>query len=222
MQPGRILGRRRQSTTVFEENLKLKRKFSVSIVACVAAILFPLAATSQVESPSSSSTAEKVEPTFKWEAAAGYGYTSLNQVNQSRSGLQGVEFSVTRDFGKYFGVVADGAYYKYAIKSGNPGSPSVETVLFGPVLHANLYGPISGFVRALLGGAHTAGESEKPNISAAGGFGLGMEYKLSPRISLRASGDNILSSFVEDPNHLGYSTHMRGNGRAALSVVYRF
>ena len=191
------------------------------MMAALVAALLPMAAMSQVDSPTSP-TAEKVEPTYKWEAAAGYGYTSLNQVNESQSGLQGVEASITRDFSKHFGVIADGAYYKYAIKSGNPGTPSVEAVLFGPVVRAELYGHISGFVRGLIGGEHVAGESEVPNISFAGGIGGGMEYSLSPRWAMRASGDDILASFVQDPNHLGYSPHKHSNGRAALSVVFKF
>ena len=117
------------------------RKSSVLMMAALVAALLPMAAMSQVDSPTSP-TAEKVEPTYKWEAAAGYGYTSLNQVNESQSGLQGVEASITRDFSKHFGVIADGAYYKYAIKSGNPGTPSVEAVLFGPVVRASAQIPI--------------------------------------------------------------------------------
>ena len=205
-----------------EESPKLSRKSSFCILAVFTAALFPVAAISQVESSSTPSTEEKVEPTFKWEAAVGYGYTSLNQVNQSQSGLQGVEASITRDFGQHFGVIADGSYYKYPIKSGNPGSPSVDAVLFGPVVHAELYGRYSGFLRAFIGGEHTAGESAIPNVSFAGGFGGGMEYKISTHWSARASGDDILSSFVEDPNHLGYSPHRRSNARASLAIVYRF
>ena len=192
------------------------------MLAATAAALLPLAAWSQVSSPAGEAPAERPERVFKYEATAGYSYTSLNQVNQSRSGLQGVELSVTRDFGKHFGVIADGGYYKYAIKSGNPGNPAVDMVLFGPVLRAELYGHVSGFVRALLGGEHTAGNGTIPNISFAGGFGGGLDYSLTPRISLRASGDDILSSFVQDPNHRGYSAHERGNGRGSLSVVFKF
>jgi outer membrane receptor protein involved in Fe transport len=191
------------------------------MLAAAAAALTPLA-SSQVSSPPGSTTAEATERVFKYQATAGYSYTSLNQLNQSRSGLQGVELSVTRDFGKHFGVIADGAYYKYAIKSGNPGDPSVDLVLFGPVFHADLYGRLSGFARALLGGEHTAGNGTIPNVSVAGGVGIGMEYSLTPRIALRAAGDDIYSSFVQDPKHLGYSPHERSNGRGSLSVVFRF
>jgi hypothetical protein len=200
----------------------LKRKLLFSTLAAIPAALWPLAALSQVAPAPDSAPAERVEPVYHYEVSAGYGYTSLNQVNQSRSGLQGVEASVLRDWGKHFAIIADGAYYKYPIKSGNPGSPSVDQVFFGPVFHAELYGRISGFGRVLLGGEHTGGEFEVPNISFAGGVGGGMEYSLRPRLSLRASGDDIFSSFVQDPDHLGYSPHRHGNGRASLAVVYKF
>src|SRR5579863_5192437 len=137
-------GDRRNSTTI-EENLKLKRKSSFLMPAAFAAALLPLAAAGQITPASSPTPSEKVERTYNWEVSAGYGYSSLNQVNQSQSGLQGVELSVMRDFGKHFGVIADGAYYKYPLKSGNPGSPAIDAVLFGPVVHAELYGHISGF-----------------------------------------------------------------------------
>lgn len=184
----------------------------------------PLAAAGQIESPRAAASLDQVAPSFKYEAYVGYGYASLNQLNLSRSGLQGVNLSITRDWGKYFGLTAEGAYYKYAIVSGNPGTPSVETVLFGPVFHANLYGPTAIFVRGLMGGEHTGGESMTPNISFAGGVGGGAEYKLSPHFSLRASGDIIGASFSVSGNTpaLGYSPHRRWDSRAGFGVVYRF
>jgi hypothetical protein len=200
----------------------LKRTFWFSILAVIPAALLPLAATSQVAQASGKGSAQQAETSYKYEAYVGYGYTSLNQVSQSRAGLQGVNVSLTRDFGKYFGVIAEGADYKWALKSGNPGSPTVQTVMFGPVLHANLYGRVDGFVHVLLGGAHTGGESMTPKVSFAGGMGVGMDYKLSPHFAVRASGDDIAASFVSDPNHLGYSAHKQWNSRATFGVVYKF
>jgi len=202
----------------------LKRTLLFSILAMIPAALLSLAATSQVVPARGSRSASQGESTYKYEIFAGYGYTSLNQVNLSRSGLQGVNLSVTRDFGKYFGVTADGAYYKYALVSGNPGNPSVDAVLFGPVVHAELFRQISIFGHALLGGEHSGGESQTPNISFAGGGGGGLEYKLSPRFSVRASGDEIASSFslIDNSKQLGYSPHMHWNSRATGGIVYRF
>ena len=123
--------------------------FVFSILSLVPAACMPLAATSQVSSPSGSNTNDQPEQTYKYEIYAGFAYTSLNQVNQSRYGLQGVNLSVTRDWGKYFGLTAEGDYYKYPFGSpevvGSTTKPQVESVLFGPVLHAQIYGRYSGF-----------------------------------------------------------------------------
>ena len=200
----------------------MKRTFWFSILAVIPAALLPLAATSQVAPASGKGSAQQGESSYKYEVYAGYGYTSLNQVNQSRAGMQGVNVSVTRNFGKYFGVIADGADYKWALKSGNPPGVTVQAVLFGPQLHANLYGRVDGFFHVLLGGEHTGGESMTPNISFAGGAGAGLDYKLSPRFAVRASGDDIASSFVSDPTHQGYSPHEHRNSRATIGVVYKF
>ena len=206
----------------------MKRTFLLSMLALVSAALMPLAATSQLAPARGSRSADQVEPSYKWEVFAGYGYTTLNQVNQARNGLQGVNLSVTRDWGRYFGITADGAYYRYPIDHpivvGSTLTPSVDAVLFGPVIHANLYGKVGGFVHALLGGEHTGGESQTPNISFAAGFGGGLEYSLGRHLAVRASGDDIASSFSLTGNSpaLGYSPHEHWNSRAAFGVVYKF
>ncbi len=206
----------------------MKRTSLLSILAMVPAVLLPLAAAGQVAPTGKTHPADEAARTFKYEVYAGYAYTSLNQVNQSRYGLQGVNASVTRDFGKYFGLTAEGDYYFLPIAKpvvgGSNAIPKVESVLFGPVVHANIYGKFGGFVHGLLGGEHTGGESQTPSISFAGGLGGGMEYTLSPRLSLRATGDFIMASFSLTGNspELGNSPHRSGDSRAAFGVVYRF
>jgi len=96
-------------------------------------------------------------------------------------------------------------------------------VLAGPEIHAHLYDHASLFVHALLGGAHTGGaQGVTPNVSFAGGLGLGVEYSFTRHFAVRAYGDDIYSSFAIDPQHLGYSPHKRGNARASVGVAYRF
>ena len=199
----------------------MKRKFLFAILAVVSAALMPLAATSQV-APDRPARPEKAEASYKWEVFAGAGYTSLNQVARSENGLLGVNASVTRDFGRHFGLTADGGYYAYTYDRSNPGNPTVDMVLLGPVFHAKLFEHVDGFFHVLLGGVHTAGDSTIPKVSFAGGAGGGVEYSLNPHFAFRASGDSIASAFVQDPDHLGFSPHMRRNARAAFGVVYRF
>jgi hypothetical protein len=188
----------------------------------------PLTAASQVAPAAGSRSADQGEPSYKYEAYVGYSYTGLNQVNESRHGLQGVDASVTRDWGKYFGLTAEGSYYKWAIANpiviGSNVVPTVSSVMFGPAFHANLYGKVGGFAHVLLGGEHTGGEKQTPNISFAGGVGGGAEYQLTQRISLRVSGDYIAASFSVAGNSpaLGYSAHKTWNPHAGFGAVYRF
>jgi hypothetical protein len=196
----------------------------LSLLAAVPAVFMPLAAAAQA------APAERPETSYKYEASVGYGYTSLNQVNQSRYGLQGVDASVARYFGKYFAVDAQGDYYKPALNTGggvvqgNPGDPVVESFLAGPLLRAPIYGRVDAYIKILVGAEHTGGESMSPSTSAAGGFGGGFGYRLSPHFALRATGEKIGASFSlrDNSSTLAYSSHMTWNSRAALSLVYRF
>ncbi|MGA9673010.1 MAG: hypothetical protein WBQ94_27670 [Terracidiphilus sp.] len=205
----------------------MKRTLLLSILAVIPAALTPLSASSQIL-PHPKAASQGDEPTYKYRVYAGYAYTALNQVTQSRSGLQGVEAAVSRDFGRYFALTADGSFYKYAFSSpeitNSTLKPSVDMVLFGPELHANLYSKTNGFFHGLLGGEHVGGTSQTPNISFAGGVGGGLEYQLSPRLSVRASGDVILQSFsvVGNSAALGYSPHETRSARATVGVAYHF
>ncbi len=164
------------------------------------------------------------EHPYKYLFYGGASYTSLNQVNQSRYGLIGTNLAVSREFGRFFAITADGAFYSTSAGSGNPGKPTVDLVLLGPEVHGPIYEHWSVFARALLGGAHTGGENQTPNISFAGGGGAGIEYAVTPRWVLRVSGDSIASAFTVTGNTpaLSYSPHTRRNPRATLGIGYRF
>lgn len=200
----------------------MKRKWLLSIPAAAAAIVLSLNAGAQATPDSGSTPANP--PTYNWKAFAGGAYTSLNQVNQSRYGLAGVDLSITRDWGRFFGLTADGAYYPHSVSSGNPGSPNVEMVLFGPEIHGHIFEQWNVFARGLLGGEHTGGEDMTPKISFAGGAGGGVDYEVNPRWAIRAYGDDIASAFSVRNNSaaLGYSPHTRRNSRAGIGVVYHF
>jgi len=205
-----------------EESLALKRKLVILLLAVVVAAMMPKSALGQIEEdrPKAPATA----PIYKYVAFAGWGYTSINQVNQSRSGLQGVSYSVTRNWGRFFGITAVGGHYAWSVTQSNAlvGNPSMDLLLVGPEIRAPLFGPLDLFVHGLLGGAHTGNVSISPTVSFAGGLGMGMDYNLNKRFAIRLSGDDIASSFTLVPYASGDSPHKRWNARASMGVAYRF
>jgi hypothetical protein len=185
----------------------------------------PLAAICQDSQSGEVAPAERPEVSYKYDVYAGYAYTTLDQLNASRNGLQGGTVAVTRNFGKYFGVQAEGGIYKYPYDATNPGNPSVTSVLFGPVLHAELFRGYSALIYGLLGGEHTGGESMSPSVSLAGGVGGGLEYKLSQHFAMRAVGEDVAASFTFAGGNSplsGLSPHRAWDPRAAFGVVYKF
>jgi hypothetical protein len=198
----------------------LKSKLLFFVLAAASAIVVPCSASAQVapERPPKDLSV----PEYKYEAFVGFGYTSLNQVNQSRSGLGGITGSVTRKFGDHFGVKGDYGYYTWNITATNPGNPSVSMFLAGPEVHGNLFEKWSLYAEGLIGGVHTGGVSIQPDVSFAGGVGVGMDYNRTARWSIRAYGDYIGSSFTLTPFEPGFSAHTRWNARAGIGVVYHF
>jgi hypothetical protein len=186
----------------------------------VFAFLIPVTANCQVVPERA--PAQATGPVYKNSGFLGWGYTSLNQVNGSRSGLQGIAGSYTRDFTDHIGVTAQYGHYAWDVTSSNPGNPSVDLFLVGPEFRANLYEKLSGFAHGLIGSAHTGNISIQPDYSFAGGAGLGMDYNRSARWGIRVYGDIIGSSFTLTPYHTGYSTHTSWSARAGVGIVYHF
>ena len=211
----------------------LRNSFKLALAVAPALLFFPLQAAGQVSSPEGKGSSEQAAAP-RYEVYAGWGYSSINQVNQSRYGLQGVDLSITRDWGKYFGLSLMGNYYKPALKTGgggsansnnnNPGDPSVYEVYAGPELHGDIYDRLGGFIHGMMGVEHTGGEQMTPNLSFSGGFGVGMYYRLSDRWSVRVSGDKLGGSFSLNNNSklLGYSPHTTWNSSATIGLAYRF
>ena len=199
----------------------MKRTFWFSLLVLLPAALLPVAAGAQAVPPS----APPAAPRYK--VYGGLAYTSLNQVNQSRYGLIGFKGSLTRDWGKYFGLRASGDYYKPAAGSaqgGNPGNPSVYSILAGPEIHSNIISNLDGLIFAELGMEHTGGEHMIPNTSFAGGFGGGMEWRLNSRWGIQATGDKLLASFsvIDNNPKLANSSHITSNARGTIGVTFRF
>lgn len=189
-------------------------------------MLLPLHAAAQAVPE----TAPSAPTTYKYSVYAGFAYTSLNQVNTSRYGLIGGKATVTRDWGKYFALMASGDYYNTSVHSsspttlGNPGNPSVYSFLVGPEIHATIYGPIDGLFFGQVGMEHTGGEGMNPDTSFAGGFGGGALWNLNRRWAIQATGDRVAASFslINNTPQLGNSTHRTWNARGTIGVLFRF
>lgn len=207
-----------------EENLLLKRTSLLTIVAAAIAGLMAPIVRAQVTSEPESPPPPPAAPASRYEVTAGYGYSTINQLNQSRYGLQGVELSAARYWGKHFAVVLLGDEYKWATSKGNPGNPSILSLLVGPQFRMNIAGPVDGFFRGTMGTEHTGGEHMTPDFSFAGGIGGGLDIGLGQRFAVRISGDRIGASFSPANNspQLNYSPHETWNTRASVGVVYRF
>jgi hypothetical protein len=204
-----------------EENYPLKRKCLVWLFAVTAACL-TMTASAQVSLENKTPAANPNSQ--KYSVFAGFGYTSLNQVNQSRFGLIGGNVDLSRNWGRFFALTIDGGFYPTSYASGNPGNPSVSMILGGPELHGTLFENWMVYFRGMMGGEHTGGESITPRVSFAGGIGGGIQHDMGPHWAVRAGGDDIGSSFslANNSPQLGYSPHRRWNARAHIGVAYRF
>ena len=198
----------------------MKSKLLFLILAVASAIVVPISANGQVapEKPPKDLSG----PDYKYEAYIGYGYTSLNQVSQSRSGLQGITGSLMRGFGDHFGLKADIGYYAWDVTATNTGNPTVTMYLVGPEVHGHLFEKWSAFAEGLLGGVQTGGVTIQPMFQFAGGVGVGLDYNKNARWSIRAYGDDIGSAFTVVPYQPGFSAHTRWNARAGIGLVYHF
>lgn len=191
----------------------MKGKFLLSALA----FCLPISLAGQVTRPATTDT----QPEFyRYEVFAGVDYSSANQVLGS-SALIGGNVGASAKLKKWFGGVADFGQYGTAATSHSHANPTVTNFLAGPEFYISAE-PITGFLHVLMGGAHTGGVGAKPDVSFAYGFGGGFEYTISRHWAVRVSGDDILSSFVQDPDNLGYSPHTRANARASGGVSYRF
>jgi hypothetical protein len=135
---------------------------------------------------------------------------------------------VTRNWGKYFGINAQVSNMSYSLSSTNQSvtgiSPNYTQILAGPDVHATLYERVSGGVHLLVGISHTGGSGfvGTPSISISNDIGAYMQYRLTPRFSLRLGGDRVATSYVEGAANLGYTPHRYSNVQSAIGVVYHF
>ena len=190
----------------------MKGKFLLSVFA----LFLPLSLAAQVAKPTLS--AEANSSFQRYGLFGGFAYSGANQVKGS-SALLGFNVGGEIKLKPWFGATAD--FGQYDASSGLA-KPTVTTFLAGP----EFYIPsdkLTGIVHVMFGGAHTGlSTAISPDVSFATAVGGGIEYSLSDRWSIRATGDAIYSSFVQAAASTGASPHMRINPRASFGVGYHF
>jgi hypothetical protein len=191
----------------------VKGTFLLSAVA----MFLPMTLVGQVSKPAT----DAPPPLSKYEVFAGVDYSSANQVKGS-SPLVGFNLGASAKLIKWFGGTVDVGDYLANTTSTTHANPTQTTILAGPEFYIPA-DSLTGFIHVLLGGAHNGGiTGGKPDFSFAYGVGGGFEYAFNKKLSLRISGDGIVSSYVIDPNNVGYSPHSHSNARATAGVAYHF
>src|SRR6266852_3972493 len=123
----------------------------------------------------------------------GYSYLNLDTNGlSSRQNANGWEASVSGNFNKWFAAEADvsGYYKNYDVLGVNVAVRDYSYVA-GPRIN---FKPM--FVHALVGGDHLTGGAlglSAAQDSPAGGFGGGVQGRVSRRFSFRASADYVFS-----------------------------
>jgi opacity protein-like surface antigen len=189
----------------------VKGKFLLSMLL----LLLPLSAVGQVAK--ASAPADVPDKLDRYEIFAGFDYSSANQAKGS-SALLGFNVGGSAKLKKWLGGTVD--FGDYGHSSGTV-KPTMTTVLAGP----EFYIPsdkLTGFLHVMFGTAHTGDVGAIPDQSFAYAIGGGVEYKLYPHLSVRATGDGIYSSFVIAPANSGFSPHDRVNPRATIGAAYHF
>lgn len=188
----------------------MKGKFLLSVLT----LIFPASLAAQVTTP----PADAPIPFQRYEVFAGADYISANQVKNS-SALVGFNVGADAKLVKWFGGEIDFGDFVYSTSS--LAAPRTTTLMAGPQFFIPS-DKITGFIHVLFGGEHNSNAGIKPDISFAYALGGGVEYALSNHLSVRVSGDAILSATTQDPNNLGFSPHTYSNGRASGGVAYHF
>jgi opacity protein-like surface antigen len=192
----------------------VKGKFLFS----AAVMMLPMTLAAQVAKPTNT---DAPAPLSKYEIFAGGDYSGANQVKGS-SALVGFNVGGAVKLKKWFGATADFGDYLSTASSNTHASPTQVTILAGPEFYVPA-DSLTGFFHVLMGAAHTGGiTGGKPDYSFAYAVGGGFEYAFSKKLTLRIQGDGIVSSFVIDPDNLGYSPHSHANARASAGVGYHF
>ena len=165
-----------------------------------------------------------IAPVF--EGGVGYSYMRSNVPSEGTMGMNGVLLSGSGDFNRYWGVKLELGYSRNfdSFQSGH--TADMVTYMGGPVFYPLRHRRYNIYAELLLGGARETGINFEADGTLIRGFvnhfawagGGGLQYRITPALSLRAGADYLRSSFF---NQNAVPTG-QSNLRTSLSVVYTF
>jgi hypothetical protein len=167
------------------------------------------------------------------EVFGGYSYLNVDTNGlSSRQAANGWEAGVSLNVTRLFAVEAEanGYYKNYDFNFDNLIAPPFNENIH---VHVTDYSYMGGprlnlrpvFIHALIGGDHLTGSASGGSASGsasqdslAGAFGGGIEWRVTPRISLRPSADYVFTRH----NILGGSAITQNNFRVGVSIAFGF
>jgi len=155
----------------------------------------------------------------------GLGYAYVNtEASSQRFGLHGLSATVTVEISPRLGATADLGYVRASNILNTSRHSDVLSYLFGPVVYPTKRKGIRTYLHALWGGARVTGSVPLNGgglslgyvNKAAWALGGGVEYTISPSLSLRVGADYLHTSFFDS----SAAIQGRANFRTGVSIVY--
>lgn len=161
-----------------------------------------------------------------FEGGAGYSYMRSDIPSEGTLSMNGVLLSGNADFNRHWGVKLELGYSRSfdAFQTGR--TADMVTYMGGPVFYPIRHRQYSVYAEALFGGARETGVNFEPDGTMIRGFvnrfawagGGGLQYRISPALSLRVGADYLRSSYFNE--NVVPTAH--SNLRTSLSVIYTF
>jgi opacity protein-like surface antigen len=161
------------------------------------------------------------------EGGIGYSYlgTSIPS-NGSSLGMNGLLASGNADFGWHMGLKVEVGYNRAFNAFNTDHSADMLTYMGGPVFYPIRNRRYNVFAQALFGGARETGVNVTNTGALIMGYtnrfawsgGLGVQYRITPALSLRAGAEYVRTTFYNTSAAL----QGQNNIRSSLSVIYTF
>lgn len=160
------------------------------------------------------------------EAGGGYSYVNTSVPSQSRIGMNGITLTGNADFAGRFGIALDLGYVRNPDAFNTNHSADLLLYMGGPVFYPVRKRNLHVYTHLLFGGARETGVNFESDGQLLTGYankfawaaGGGLQYHLSPSVSLRVGADYLHSSFF-NPN---ISVQGQSGIWPSVSLIYSF